>query len=460
MIDYINILLKDFNYQTWVSDSRLVFEYKVSDELDRYGNVIQTSSEIAHYMGLDFVHAISGQCYVKGSIHRFFNAGGNNADRFTYTKFIKAINELKDFGIDPKKAMLKSFEFGLNLPIQEKHLTAKSFYNSIIYRSGEIEKCMSDDGNNLIGKQFTTEDMAVKSYDKKQQAKLQNTTEIVRYELRFRRMRLLKRLGIETLYDLTDKNNLIQLFEKKLLKSVEESILLDWKALTNTNKLPHTQKRKFLNYRNPKWWREQKMTTKTRNLQKISFEKLITKHAQYDIKQILKQKLINEFNATIELPDLHATNSTQKNRGMFAACIVRDKRTETADTVKRKFCSVCGKEITHQKKDSKYCADNRKCRDKAYNLKVSERKQAKRNQKQKEIINLIKDLGNEFNLIRTTNPSRKKKNGVPGRMTSIIVNMGGKKRYFHGVAARFFLREFEKKTESLTKQQQYETDCT
>ncbi|MFA9370124.1 MAG: hypothetical protein ACERIH_00230 [Labilibaculum antarcticum] len=449
MIDYINISLKNFNYQTWLSDSRLSFEFKISDSLDKDDNIIQTSSEIAHYMGLDFVHTLSGQCFVKGSIHRFFNAGGNNADRFSYTNFIKAVNELKDFGIDPKKAMLRSFEFGLNLTIQEKHLTAKSFYNSIIYRSGEIEKCMSDDGNNLIGKQFTTEDMAVKSYDKKQQAKLQNTTEIVRYELRFRRMRLLKRLGIETLYDLTDKNNLIQLFEKKLLKSVDESILLDWKALPNTNKLPHTQKRNFLNFRNPKWWREQKMTAKSRNRQKISFEKLITKHAQYDIKQILKQKLISEFDAAIELNELE----TQKNRGMFAACIVSGNRADTAVTIKSKFCSVCGKEITHQKKDSKYCSDNRKCRDKAYNLKVSEKKQAKRSQKEKEILHLIKDLGNEFNLIRTTNPNRKKIKGVPSRKTSIIATIGGKKRYYHGADARFFLNEFDKrtKTEVLTQ---------
>ena len=459
LIDYINILLKDFNYQTWVSDSRLVFEYKISDELDKYGNVIQTSSEIAHYMGLDFVYTISGQCYLKGSIHRFFNAGGNNADRFTYTKLIKAINELKDFGIDPEKAFLKSFEFGLNLPVTEKKLTAKSFYNSIIYRVGEIEKCMSSDGNNLIGKQFTTEDMAVKSYDKKLQAKLNNTSEIVRYELRFRRMRLLKRLGIVTLFDLTDKNKLIELFEKKLLKSVDESILLDWKALPNTNKLPDSQKRKFLNFRNPKWWREHTMTAKIRNRQKVNFEKMISKYAKYDIKQILKQKINSEFSALIELQESQRKELTQKNRGMFAACIVSGNRAEIADTVKRKFCSVCGKDITHQRKSSKYCSDNRKCRDKAYNLKVSEKKKARQTKKQKEILNLIKDLGTEFNLVRTTNPNRKKKKGMPGRKTSIIVDIGGKKRYFHGVAARFFLKEFEKKTESLTNQHEYETDC-
>ena len=451
MIDYINISLKDFNYQTWLSDSRLLFEYKISNEPDKHGDIIQTSSDIAHYMGLDFVHTLSGQCYIKGSIHRFFNAGGNNADRFTYTKFIKAVDELKDFGINPQKAFLKSFEFGLNLPIHEKKLTAKSFYNSIIYRVGEIEKCMSDDGNNLIGKQFTTEDLAVKSYDKKQQAKLNNTNEIVRYELRFRRMRLLKRLGIVTLSDLTDKNKLIEIFEKKLLKSVEESILLDWKSLPNTNKLPHTQKRKFLNFRNPKWWKESKMTTKARNHQKTSFEKLISRHAQYDIKQILKQKLINEFNAVIELPDFTETNLTQKNRGMFAACIVSGNRAETADTVERRFCCVCGKEITHQKKESKYCNNSRKCRDKAYNLKKSEKGKEKQCKQEKEILNLIDEFGHELTLIRTTNPSGKRRTKKIGTKTSIKVKVNNKEKVYSGAPARFFIMNFEKKIKTNEK---------
>ena len=445
LIDYVNILLSDFDFKVWKSDSRLQFQFKIADELDKYGNVIQTSSEIAQYKGLDFIHTLSGQCLVKGSIHRFFNAGGNNGNRFTFSHFIKAIEELEEFGVKPDKAILKSFEFGLNLSIKEKHLTAKSFYNSIIYRSGEVEKCMSDDGNNLIGKQFVTEDTTVKSYDKKQQATLQCTHELVRYELRFRRMRLIKRLGITTLQDLTDKNKLIELFEKKLLKSVSESIYLDWKALPNTNKLPDYQKKKFLNWRNPKWWKEKSMTAKIRNKNKISFEKLIGKHAKYDIKEILKQKIISEFNNVIESSDFQQNNNTQKKGGIYAACIVSGNRVEETNTVKKKYCKICGKDISHLKKDAKYCNDNRKCRDKAYNMKVSEQRKAKRTQKQKEILKLIKELGNDLKLTKTTNPDIRKKAGIPSKKTSIIVSVNGREKLYNGAAARFFLKEFEKK---------------
>ncbi len=444
LIDYINIHLSDFDFKLWQSDSRLQFQFKIADELDKYDNVIQTSSEVAQYKGLDFIHTLSGQCFVKGSIHRFFNNGGNNSNRFTFSNFIEAVEELEDFGVIPDKAILRSFEFGLNLSISEKKLTAKSFYNSIIYRSGEIEKCMSDDGNSLIGKQFVTEDTTIKSYDKKQQAKLESTNEIVRYELRFRRMRLIKRFGITSLKDLTDKNKLIELFDKKLLKSVSESIYLDWKALPNTNKLPDYQKKKFLNWRNPKWWREQNMTRKVRNKNKISFETLIKKHAKYDIKEILKQKLINEFSNVIESSNFPPDNNTQKKQGTLAACIVSGNRVEEATTVKKKYCLTCGKEIKGNKK-SKYCNDQRKCRDKAYNQKVSESRKAKRSKKEKEILHLIKDLGNEFNLIRTTNPNRKKIKGVLNRKTSIIATIGGKKKYYHGADARFFLSEFDKR---------------
>ncbi len=448
MIDYINIHLSNFDFKLWKSDSRLQFQFKIADELDKHDNVIQTSSEIAQYKGLDFVHTLSGQCFVKGSIHRFFNAGGNNGNRFTFSNFIEAVEDLEDFGVIPDNAILKSFEFGLNLTIPEKHLTAKSFYNSIIYRSGEIEKCMSDDGNSLIGKQFITEDTTVKSYDKKQQASLESTSEIVRYELRFRRMRLIKRLGIANLKDLTDKNKLIELFEKKLLKSVSESIYLDWKALPNTNKLPDYQKKKFLNWRNPKWWGEQRMARKARNQNKISFEKLIQKYAKYDIKELLKQKLINEFSSVIESSNFSPDKNTQKKQGTLAACIVSGNRVEVATTVKRKYCEVCGKDITHLKKDAKYCNDNRKCRDKAYNMKVSESRKAKKTKKQKEILKIINELGQELKLTKTTNPSRKKIKGIPSRKTSIVVTINGTRKMYHGSAARFFLKEFEKKTDN------------
>ena len=445
MIDYVNILLSDFDFETWQKDSRLQFQFKIADELDKYGNVIQTSSEVAHFQGLDFIRTLSGKCFIKGSIHRFFNKGGNNGNRFTHLDFMEAVEELQDFGVIPDKAILKSFEFGLNLPISEKHLTAKSFYNSIIYRVGEVEKCMSDDGNNLIGKQFATEDTTVKSYDKKQQAGLLCSNEIIRYELKFRRMRLLKRFGIINLNDLTDKNKLIELFEKRLLKSVTETIMLDWKALPNTNKLPDYQKKKFLNWRNPKWWKEQKQTTKTRNRNKISFENLISKKAKYNIKEILKIKLIREFESVIESQKFSHNNNTQKNMGTNAGCIVSGNRVEEANTVKKKYCLVCGKDISHLKKDAKYCNDNRKCRDKAYNMKVSERRKAKRTQKQKEILKLINQFGTDLTLIKTTNPDRKKISGIPNRKTSIIIKANGKEKLLHGSAARFFLREFEKK---------------
>ncbi|NOU62228.1 hypothetical protein [Marinifilum caeruleilacunae] len=460
MVDYINILLSDFDFKTWQSDKRLQFQFKISDQLDSFGNVVQTSSEVAHYRGLDFIRTLSGKCFVKGSIHRFFNAGSNNGNRFSYLDFMEALEELQDFGVIPDKAILKSFEFGLNLPVKEKHLSAKSFYNSIIYRIGEVEKCMSDDGNNLIGKQFITEDTTVKSYDKKQQAALQCSHEIIRYELRFRRMRLLKRFGIVTLYDLTDKDKLIQLFEKRLLKSVNETILLDWKALPNTNKLPEYQKKKFLNWRNPNWWREKSMTTKARNRNKISFENLIKNKARYDIKEILKNKLIGEFSSVIASQNFSPNGSTQKNMGTNAGRIVSGKHVGETNMLKRKYCLVCGKDITHLKKDAKYCNDNRKCRDKAYNLKVSKQRKARRTQKQKEILKIINELGTDLMLTRTTNPGRRKIAGIPGRKTSIIVTTNGKQKLYHGAAARFFLKEFEKKKKLNQSNMQDETNST
>ena len=148
-------------------------------------------------------------------------------------------------------------------------------------------------------------------------------------------------------------------------------------------------------------------------------------------------------------------------KGTNTQCIVCADSTEQSEVKEKKYCLCCGADISHQKKESKYCSHNRKCRDKAYNLKVSEKRKANKTKKEKDIINLIDKLGSQLKLTKTTNPNRKKTKGIPSRKTSIIVTINGTRKMYHGSAARFFLNEFEKKTdESLTNTLSHETNCT
>jgi len=315
---------------------------------------------------------------------------------------------------------------------------------------------MEINGKMGLGYTFKTTNTKYKFYDKSAQAQIQNT-ELLRIETRFNRMRAVENYGITNLADLLDKEKLSKLILDKYLKPIDETIFFEWEQIKSTRKLPVKYKSKFKDLRNPDWWIKDDRCRKERNRNKLLLEKLVNQYAKRNIKNIVKGLISLELSAFsrnkkgdeyTEFESLNKWNNQNHaaKKGTNTQRIVRCDSHDHREG-KKKHCLICGKEITDQKTDSKYCNDNRKCRDKAYNLKVSETRKKKKSDKEKEIQKLIKDLGSELSLVRTTNPNRKKIKGGPNRKTSIIVTIGGKRKYYHGSQARFFLKEFDKKTE-------------
>ncbi|WP_461640552.1 hypothetical protein [Labilibaculum euxinus] len=418
----------------------------------------------AHYKGLDFIIEPKGKAKIKGSIHKFFNDGLHNANRFTYENFIEAVNRLSAYGVKPERTRLKSFEIGLNLDTSTCKIDTKTFLDSILYCRGAQRSEMELNGKTGYGYAYKTTNATYKFYDKAEQSKLQ--AELLRVETKFIRMRAIENYGIKSLADLLDSEKLSKLIADKFLKPIDETIFFEWEQIKTSRRLPTKYKSKFKDLRNPNWWIKDQRSNTDRQRNKESLERLIKTYAKRDIKNILKGLILLEISAFTRSKKCYEYTGFENLKNWN--CLDTNAKKSVTDTQrivcadstdhregkeKKKYCLTCGKEITGQKSDSKYCNDQRKCRDKAYNLKVSKKKQAKRSQKEKEILHLIKDLGNEFNLIRTTNPNRKKIKGVPSRKTSVIATIGGRKKYYHGADARFFLNEFDKrtKTELLTQ---------
>ncbi|WP_321319609.1 hypothetical protein [Labilibaculum sp.] len=454
MIDLIIIELTDFDTQVWNKHPKLRFNSLTSDDS---GEKIGSSK--AYYNGLEFTKEPKGKVKIKGSIHKYYNNGLHNGDRFTFDDFEKAVSQLSEFGVVPEKAILRGFEIGLNLDTSKSKINTKTFLDSILYCGGIERSDMEINGKLGYGSKFKTANVTYKFYDKMEQACLQS--EMLRIETKFTKMRAVENYGITCLSDLLDRTKLANLISDKYLKFIDKTIFFEWNQIKTTRKLPTKYKSKFKDLRNPDWWIKDQRNNTNRQRNKKLLEDLIKTYAKRDIKNILKGMILLEISAFArtkkcyeytEFEPLKKWNCLDENAQKDVTNTPRIVRCDNHDQregkEKKKYCLTCGKEITGQKSDSKYCNDQRKCRDKAYNLKVSEKRQAKRSQKEKEIINLIKDLGNEFNLIRTTNPNRKKIKGVPSRKTSIIATIGGKKRYYHGADARFFLNEFDKKTKT------------
>ena len=440
----------NFDFKLWENDLRLDFRVlKDCRSKEEFG------SKRAVYRGLKFIIEPLGKAKVKGSIHTFFNDGRNNATRFTFDDFENAVSQLSEFGVKPDTAILRGFEIGLNLDTTACKIDNKTFLDSILYCKGAERSDMMINEKPGFGYKFLTTNTTYKYYDKSEHAKIK-TSDLLRIETRFDRMRAVENYGLNTLSDLLDKEKLSKLIFDKYLKPIDETIFFEWDLIKSTRKIPIKYKSKFKDLRNPAWWIKDDRCRKERNRNKLLLEKLVNKYAKRNLKNILKDLISlelqafarrrkgDEYTAFKSLKNWNNKNNAAKkgtNTQRIVRCEFHDQREG-----KKNFCLVCGKEIKAAKADSKYCSDNRKCRDKAYNLKVSESRKRKKNEKEKEILKLIDKMGPKLKLTKTTNPNRKKVKGVSGRKTSIVVTINGKRKYYHGTQARFFITEFEKKT--------------
>ncbi|WP_321310549.1 hypothetical protein [Marinifilum fragile] len=454
MIDGIIIELLEFDSKLWENNPKLDFVV-----LTNLSSKEEIGSRRASYKGLDFVIEPRGKVKIKGSIHKYFNDGLHNANRFTFENFLEAVSQLSEFGVIPEKAVLRGFEIGLNIDLTSCKIPSKTFLDSILYCRGVRRSDMDINGESGYGYKFKTTNTKYKFYDKSAQSQIYDV-ELLRIETKFTRMRAVESLKIRTLKDLMNRDKLISLISSKYLKFIDETIFFEWDQIKTTRKIEASYKSKFKDLRNPDWWIKGIKSRVERQRNKEKLERLIDKHAKRDIKKILKDLILSEieefsrskkcyeYTEFEELQKWQKSNSNADKSVTNTPRIVRCGLTDRREVKKEKrYCLTCGKEITHQRKGSKYCSDNRKCRDKAYNALKSENKKAVQLKQEKEILHLIHGIGSDLNLIRTTNPNTKRIKGKPKRRTSIIVTVNGKERYFHGTDARFFLREFEKKIE-------------
>ncbi|MCY1634396.1 hypothetical protein [Marinifilum sp. D737] len=419
-------------------------------------------SKKAYYNGLEFTIEPKGKVKIKGSIHKYYNEGLHNGDRFSFDDFLKAVSLLSEFGVIPDKAMLRGFEIGLNLDTAKSKIDTKVFLDSILYCRGVEGADMEINGKSGYGYRYKTTNTTYKFYDKMEQACLQS--ERLRIETKFTKMRAVESFHIRTLADLMNKEKLSKLIAAKYLRFIDETIFFEWNQIKTPRRLPKKYKDKFRDLRNPDWWIKDERCRKERNQNKKLLEKLIDKYAKRNIKNILKDLILLELQEfsrskkgyrytefeSLFFPSINNTKNAEK-KVTNTPCIVWCESTDQGEVKKEKiYCEVCGKEITHQRKGSRYCSHNRKCRDTAYNLKISEKRKNKRLKQEKEITKIIKEIGSQLQLVRTTNPKSKRNHprGKPMRRTSIVVSANGRKRYFHGSAARYFIQEFEKKAET------------
>lgn len=251
MIDYIKIFVNDLP----------VSELETNQLLDFYDNINLSTGEIktvnkkgkkitpyknAYYQSLEFRIYETGLITISGSLHKYFNSGAHNYNEFNYRDFLNVLNDIESkFHINPSQCILRCLEIGVNIkpPITTNEILEYCF----IHKTKNFEyQYNSDEGKY---KQVEHAQYIVKLYNKALHYKVKGFNikdEIMRFEIKYTKMKRVNNLGVYTLSDILNKG--FYIFKNELLTEWQNILFYD-------NSIKAKSKR-LLNYKNPTYWSE------------------------------------------------------------------------------------------------------------------------------------------------------------------------------------------------------------
>ena len=219
-----------------------------------------------------------------GSIHKFYKDSGNNND-FTYSQFLDSLKELESsYGFDILNQPLIQLEFG----VMVDHIGDPwNFISSIIssYQGNDSETLSTKHGRS-IGRVIKFRDYRIKFY-----VKPFENRELLRIEIHYQRSRAIRKLGVNSLNDLTKQpvlRAIIDDFNSKLdnIYSVERE---------SFDKLPSDSQIWLYKTLAGQTWKD--MTSMQRRRAKERILKLGSNQPLFNIRGVINNK-INELTAS------------------------------------------------------------------------------------------------------------------------------------------------------------------
>lgn len=389
MIDGFKCTCVGLDADLWKHNKLLDFELSVSE---RTGEVSQRKE--AKVDGLTF--AISPtksgtlSCSLAGSLHKYKNGGVQNWDDFHISEIQDTLDGLADtYNIELNNAFLHSVEVGVNIPLNYK---PQRIIKSVICHKGKPFKELSKKGE-FLGVVCEHIDYDIKMYDKSYQQRISDIGYILRFEIKFKRIRMLESCGICSLSDLKNQEcleNVLPILITKLKEIVFFDFYADTKGLTDRQLL------RWERFSNIHYW--ESLNRKQYYNARVLFAELTKKYKAKDGANLLVEKVSNKYQELLEakpktvghFPQLSA-DGKQIKTGTFSNLEYMLENVTFGDvnnkleigeentlqsTTKKRCCKTCGRDITDQQADSLFCSerlygkDAKRCRNKDSNRRM------------------------------------------------------------------------------------------
>jgi hypothetical protein len=224
-----------------------------------------------------------------GSLHKSHFKNENHSS-FGWSALQSEISHLCSvYSIDEESTYITNIEFGLNveLPFPVYDFLRESL---IGYKGEPFSRYKPDRRGVSLGYECGMQHYIVKAYDKGLQYGL--TKNLLRFELSYKNMVLLRKDGVNTLSDLRDPEKVLGL-SRRLLKAWDDVMLCEIKTDVKVAGISERDSKLLYDGSNPKYWEILKEDNKSSyNYRRRKYKKLIVKYGQG--KQELVRKLLAE----------------------------------------------------------------------------------------------------------------------------------------------------------------------
>jgi hypothetical protein len=290
LIDYVKIFVDSVDVERLCNLSYL--DFRVS--FNTITNEVSNKSVAEHHFCKITIYD-SGIVLFTGSIHKMYNSLNNiiapnykndesykgfNGNQFSLINILEVRSYLlKLFDCQPQQLEFKNIEFGINT---EVFFNPNLFIRGLLYHNGkQFEYRYHNNYSQAVHQQFI-----IKIYNKGSQYEMEKNT--LRFELKYRKMIQVNRLGIITFADINAAT--LDNVKHELLRRFDEVVYYDYTI--SKNSLSKTLKNKTSKYSNPRYWLVD-LVANHRYREKLNLKEMIINHADNLHKQI-RQEIIKK----------------------------------------------------------------------------------------------------------------------------------------------------------------------
>lgn len=283
------------------------------------------NGQICEYKGLK-LHINNNMCFVRGSIHKYYNNGEHNYNNFTLLNFIDALNDLcRTLNINPQTTPISRIEVGVNIDIG---INIDEFISFVTLFNNTVPITESK------GVIFKLDDYNIKIYKKE----LKGCTPLLRYELVIKRKRkrdtITKKYApyCNTLADLTN-SSVWEAFAQELASTTNELLIIDTQGI-DYNSITPKDRELLINGVKPHYWRKEWKSRATKNrhlkrIEEISEKNRGLKASLYSLIKSKTKELINAETKAIYKEDFFVRINNKNNIYFYSPTKLNKNKSET-----------------------------------------------------------------------------------------------------------------------------------